>query len=90
MSGTKTLIMGLDLLDLFAYLKQRTYLSKKINHIKKLISNDRFRVDNVWYIMDHGSEYDTGTATHHLTMYKAASGAIVCTFFDYKILEFTC
>jgi hypothetical protein len=34
-------------------------------------------VDNVQYIQDHGTVYDTGTATHRLTMYKAKSGALV-------------
>jgi hypothetical protein len=34
-------------------------------------------VDNVQYIQDHGTVYDSGTATHHLTAYRAASGAIV-------------
>jgi hypothetical protein len=34
-------------------------------------------VDNVQYIQDHGTVYDTGTATHRLTLYKAKSGALV-------------
>ena len=35
-------------------------------------------VDNVRILMDEGSLYDTGTVTHHLTLYKhQASGAIV-------------
>jgi hypothetical protein len=32
------------------------------------------RVD---YLQDHGSTYALGTATHHLTMYRAPSGALV-------------
>ncbi len=34
-------------------------------------------VDNVPYIQDFGSVYDSGTATHHLTLYRAKSGALV-------------
>eukprot|EP00038_Savillea_parva_P004136 m.134462 g.134462 ORF g.134462 m.134462 type:complete len:855 (+) comp11387_c1_seq1:141-2705(+) len=35
-------------------------------------------VDNVQYIQDHGSVFDTGTATHHLTLHKMpGSGAHV-------------
>jgi N,N-dimethylformamidase beta subunit-like, C-terminal/Bacterial Ig domain len=34
-------------------------------------------VDNVQYIQDFGSVYDSGTATHHLTLYRAKSGALV-------------
>ena len=34
-------------------------------------------VDNVPYIQDHGSITDSGTATHHLTLYRHASGALV-------------
>jgi hypothetical protein len=37
----------------------------------------RTTVNNVSYIQDHGTVYDSGTATHHLTMYRAASGALV-------------
>ena len=29
------------------------------------------------YIQDYGSTYAPGTATHHLTLYRAASGALV-------------
>ena len=29
------------------------------------------------YLIDYGSLYDSGTATHHMTMYKASSGALV-------------
>jgi hypothetical protein len=29
------------------------------------------------YLLDHGSTYGNGTATHHLTMYRAPSGALV-------------
>ena len=34
-------------------------------------------VDGVMFIQDFGSVYDTGTATHHLTLYRAPSGALV-------------
>lgn len=34
-------------------------------------------VDNVPYIQDHGTVYDAGTATHHLTLYRHESGALV-------------
>ena len=34
-------------------------------------------IDNVQYIMDEGSTYDTGSGTHHLTLYRHASGALV-------------
>ena len=34
-------------------------------------------IDNVMYIQDHGSVYDSGTATHHLTLYRHESGALV-------------
>ena len=34
-------------------------------------------VDNVPYIQDFGTVYDSGTATHHLTLYRAESGALV-------------
>lgn len=34
-------------------------------------------IDNCMYIQDFGSTYDSGSATHHLTMYKHASGALV-------------
>ena len=34
-------------------------------------------VHNVQMIMDHGSVFDSGTATHHLTLYRHASGALV-------------
>ena len=34
-------------------------------------------VDNVPYMQDHGSIDDSGTATHHLTMYRHESGALV-------------
>ena len=42
-----------------------------------LIHLSETHVDNVQYIQDHGGTYDTGSATHHLTMYKHRSGAIV-------------
>ena len=34
-------------------------------------------VNNVPYIQDHGTVYAAGTATHHLTLYRAPSGALV-------------
>lgn len=34
-------------------------------------------VDNVWYVQDHGTVFDSGTATHHLTLYRHESGALV-------------
>ena len=34
-------------------------------------------IDNVPYIQDHGTVFDSGTATHHLTLYRHASGALV-------------
>ncbi len=33
--------------------------------------------DNGEVIQDYGNNYDDGTATHHLTLYRASSGAIV-------------
>ena len=42
-----------------------------------LIRMSRTTVNNVNYIQDHGTVYDSGTATHHLTLYRAASGALV-------------
>ena len=29
------------------------------------------------YLQDYGSTYASGTATHHLTLYRAPSGALV-------------
>lgn len=34
-------------------------------------------VDNVMYIQDHGTVFDSGTATHHLTLYRHESGAFI-------------
>lgn len=34
-------------------------------------------IDNVWYVQDHGSVFDSGTATHHLVLYRHESGALV-------------
>ena len=42
-----------------------------------LIHLSETTVDNVQYIQDFGSVYDSGSATHHLTLYRAASGALV-------------
>ncbi|MSO56135.1 MAG: hypothetical protein EXQ55_04335 [Acidobacteria bacterium] len=42
-----------------------------------IIHMSETKVDNVQYIQDWGSVYDAGTATHHLTLYRAKSGALV-------------
>jgi hypothetical protein len=42
-----------------------------------LIRMSRTTVNNLQYIQDYGTVYDSGTATHTLTLYKAASGALV-------------
>jgi len=34
-------------------------------------------VHGVMYLQDHGGTYDSGSATHHLVMHRAASGALV-------------
>jgi hypothetical protein len=34
-------------------------------------------VNNVPYVQDWGSVFESGTATHHLTLYRASSGALV-------------
>jgi hypothetical protein len=34
-------------------------------------------VDNVPYVQDYGTTYDSGTASHHLTLYRAGNGALV-------------
>ena len=34
-------------------------------------------IDNVPYVQDCGSVFDSGSATHHLTLYRHASGALV-------------
>ncbi len=34
-------------------------------------------VDDVQYLVDEGATYDTGSATHHLTLYRHGSGALV-------------
>lgn len=34
-------------------------------------------IDNVPYVQDCGSVFDSGTATHHLTLYRHESGALV-------------
>ncbi|CAK9085226.1 unnamed protein product [Durusdinium trenchii] len=44
---------------------------------KGLIRLSETKVDNVQAIVDHGACFDSGSATHHLTLYKAASGALV-------------
>jgi N,N-dimethylformamidase beta subunit-like, C-terminal len=42
-----------------------------------LIRLSETTIDNVAYLQDLGTVYDAGTATHHLTMYRAPSGALV-------------
>jgi hypothetical protein len=42
-----------------------------------LIRMSETKVDGVQYPADHGSVYDSGTATHSLTLYRARSGALV-------------
>ena len=42
-----------------------------------LIRMSETTVDGVRYPMDWGTVYDSGTATHALTLYRAASGALV-------------
>jgi len=42
-----------------------------------LIRMSRTTVNNVAYIQDHGTVYDSGTATHSITLYRARSGALV-------------
>ena len=34
-------------------------------------------VNNVWMIQDYGANYDSGTATHHLVIYRSVSGSLV-------------
>eukprot|EP00929_Paragymnodinium_shiwhaense_P063240 TRINITY_DN31603_c0_g5_i1.p1 TRINITY_DN31603_c0_g5~~TRINITY_DN31603_c0_g5_i1.p1 ORF type:complete len:746 (+),score=133.22 TRINITY_DN31603_c0_g5_i1:153-2390(+) len=42
-----------------------------------LIRLSKTTVDNVQFLIDTGGCFDSGSATHHLVMYKAKSGAIV-------------
>ena len=42
-----------------------------------LIRLSETTIDNVPYVQDCGSVFDSGTATHHLTLYRHASGALV-------------
>lgn len=42
-----------------------------------LIRLSETEVENCMYIQDFGSTFDSGSATHHLVMYRAPSGAIV-------------
>ena len=42
-----------------------------------LIRLSETTVDNVAYLQDWGSVYDSGSATHHMTLYRASSGALV-------------
>ncbi|MEM7111797.1 MAG: N,N-dimethylformamidase beta subunit family domain-containing protein [Chloroflexota bacterium] len=34
-------------------------------------------INNVWYLQDHGTVFDSGTATHSLVLYRHESGALV-------------
>ena len=42
-----------------------------------LIRLSETTVNNLQYVQDEGSVFDSGTATHHLTLYRHASGALV-------------
>src|SRR4051812_4854431 len=42
-----------------------------------LMRLSRTTINNVAYIQDYGTVYDSGTATHSLTLYRARSGALV-------------
>jgi len=42
-----------------------------------LMRLSRTTINNVAYVQDYGSIFDSGTATHSLTLYRAASGALV-------------
>jgi hypothetical protein len=42
-----------------------------------LIRLSETTIDNVAYLQDLGTVYDSGSATHHLTLYRASSGALV-------------
>ena len=42
-----------------------------------LIHLSETTINGVLYLQDFGSVYDGGTATHHLTLYRAKSGALV-------------
>ena len=42
-----------------------------------LVRLSQTTVDNVWMIQDYGANYDSGTATHHLVMYRSVSGSLV-------------
>jgi hypothetical protein len=42
-----------------------------------LIHLSETTVDNVLYIQDFGATYDSGSATHHLALHRAPSGALV-------------
>ena len=42
-----------------------------------LIRLSETTVDNVAYVQDWGSVYDSGSATHHMTLYRSPSGALV-------------
>eukprot|EP01043_Picozoa_sp_COSAG02_P062348 COSAG02_NODE_8579_length_2516_cov_1.680596_2_plen_671_part_01 len=42
-----------------------------------LMRLSRTTIDNVVYLQDHSKVFDTGSATHTLTLYRAQSGALV-------------
>ena len=42
-----------------------------------LMRLSRTTIDNVVYLQDHAKVFDTGSATHSLTLYRAPSGALV-------------
>uniref|UniRef100_A0A7S3YXP5 N,N-dimethylformamidase beta subunit-like C-terminal domain-containing protein n=1 Tax=Lotharella globosa TaxID=91324 RepID=A0A7S3YXP5_9EUKA len=42
-----------------------------------LIRMSESHINNVQYIQDHGSVFDSGSGVHHLTLYRAPSGALV-------------
>ena len=57
-----------------------------------LIRMSETTIDGVRYPMDWGSVYDSGTATHALTLYRALSGALVfgcgCVQYSWGLDEF--
>ena len=42
-----------------------------------LVRLSQTTVNNLWMIQDYGANYDSGTATHSLVIYRAVSGALV-------------
>ncbi|MGZ6005649.1 MAG: N,N-dimethylformamidase beta subunit family domain-containing protein, partial [Candidatus Saccharimonadales bacterium] len=41
------------------------------------MSSTTVSLGGAWYLLDYGSTYGTGTATHNLTLYRRSSGALV-------------